>query len=64
MSCQGLGKLWKALVLAATLAGEIEAGQAIVFEVDGAKRQPISPYIYGTNQPDWQGHPRHFTLCR
>lgn len=27
-------------------------------------RKPISPYIYGTNQPDWQGKSRNLTLMR
>jgi hypothetical protein len=34
------------------------------FEIDGTRRWPISPYIYGTNQPDWQGRSKHLTLAR
>ncbi|MCB9638474.1 MAG: endoglucanase A [Myxococcales bacterium] len=28
------------------------------------ERKAISPYIYGTNQPDWQGKARNLTLMR
>jgi len=64
MSSQGFSRLGMALVLAAILPAQIEAGQAVVFEIDGAKKQPISPYIYGTNQPDWRSHSKHLTLTR
>lgn len=34
-------------------------------EVDGtAAGTPISPFIYGTNQPDWSGSARRLTLAR
>jgi Glycoside hydrolase family 44 len=37
----------------------------IQFEVDtSADVHPISPYIYGTNQPDWNGGARNLTLSR
>ncbi len=64
MSGQGFGGLWITLGLAAILAGQMEAGQPVVFEIDGAKKQPVSPYIYGTNQPDWRSHSQHLTLTR
>lgn len=38
--------------------------EPVVFEVDGSQQWPISPCIYGTNQPDWQGHSRNLTLTR
>ena len=31
---------------------------------ESRSRIPISPYIYGTNQPDWEGSARHLTLTR
>ena len=52
------------LALAAIFPRHVRAGQPVVFEIDGAKKQPISPYIYGTNQPDWQGHSKYLTLTR
>ena len=52
------------LMLAAIFPQQVQAGQPVVFEIDGAKKQPISPYIYGTNQPDWQGHSKYLTLVR
>ena len=52
------------LMLAAIFPRQMQAGQPVVFEIDGAKKQPISPYIYGTNQPDWQGHSKYLTLTR
>ena len=27
---------------------------SVTFEIDGSQQWPISPCIYGTNQPDWQ----------
>lgn len=36
----------------------------VFFEIDGTRRWPISPYLYGTNQPDWQGRGKHLTLAR
>ena len=33
------------------------------FEIDASRRRPISPYIYGTNQPNWQRGPL-WTLVR
>lgn len=39
------------------------AGTLVRFEIDGRQRRPISPYIYGTNQPDWRRGPL-FTLAR
>src|SRR4029077_18976646 len=31
---------------------------------DARRRTPISPYIYGTNQPDWAGAAHGLTLTR
>jgi hypothetical protein len=33
------------------------AGPPVRFEIDAGQRRPISPYIYGTNQPNWQRGP-------
>ncbi|MCY2990499.1 MAG: glycoside hydrolase family 44 protein [Planctomycetota bacterium] len=41
-----------------------ENGAPVAFEIDGALQWPISPCIYGTNQPDWQGRGRNLTLTR
>ena len=35
----------------------------VAFTVNGATAQPISPYIYGTNMPDWRKL-KNLTLCR
>ena len=38
---------------------------SVRFTIDsGAARHPISPYIYGTNQPDWAGRSRGLRLGR
>ena len=38
---------------------------SVDFTVDsGAARHPISPYIYGMNQPDWAGRSRGLHLAR
>jgi hypothetical protein len=38
---------------------------SVTFTIDsGAARHPISPYIYGTNQPDWAGRSRGLRLGR
>ena len=58
------GPLWIILVVSAAFPCQMAAGQTVVFEIDGAKKQPISPYIYGTNQPDWEGHSKYLTLTR
>jgi len=42
----------------------IAAAPAVVFEIDGAQKHPISPYIYGTNQANWQGNSKYLTLTR
>ena len=55
---------WIVLALAAMFPWHVLAAQPVVFEIDGAKKQPISPYIYGTNQPEWQGHSKYLTLTR
>jgi hypothetical protein len=39
------------------------AGPSVRFEIDASRRRPISPYIYGTNQPDWRRGPL-WTLAR
>ena len=41
-----------------------QPSKSVVFDVDGAKRFPISPYIYGTNMPDWEGRGKRLTLVR
>jgi hypothetical protein len=52
------------LVLLAVLPWQMGAGQPVIFEVDGAKKQPISPYIYGNNTAEWQGRGKYLTLTR
>jgi hypothetical protein len=40
-------------------------GADVRFSIDVAQRRaPISPYIYGDNQPDWQSASRDLTLTR
>ena len=58
------GPFWIFFLLSVPFPCQMAAGQTVVFEIDGAKKQPISPYIYGTNQPDWQGHSKYLTLTR
>ncbi len=58
------GPFWIFFLLSVPFPGQMAAGQTVVFEIDGAKKQPISPYIYGTNQPDWQGHGKYLALTR
>jgi hypothetical protein len=55
-----------ALMWHAAAARHGEARKADVrFTVDTTQqRSPISPYIYGDNQPDWQGASRDLTLTR
>jgi hypothetical protein len=50
-----------ALYWAATPAAPADVHFAIN---DSRLRTPISPYIYGDNQPDWQGASRYLTLTR
>ena len=52
------------ILLAAGLVHGADEAAPVVFEIDGAERWPISPCIYGTNQPDWQGPSRNLTLTR
>ena len=52
------------LTLAAIFPWETHAAEPVAFEIDGVKKRPILPYIYGTNQPDWQGHSKYLTLTR
>jgi hypothetical protein len=40
-----------------------EPAKPVTFTVNGATTQPISPFIYGTNMPDWAKH-KNLTLCR
>lgn len=40
-----------------------EPGGAVRFTISSQERYPISPYVYCTNQPDWQGHP-HIPMAR
>lgn len=56
LSCLGF-----VLVFAASLPSM--AGPTVRFEIDAARRRPISPYIYGMNHPRWQRVPL-FTLAR
>jgi hypothetical protein len=49
------------LIVAASVPSP--AGSLVRFEIDASRRRPISPYIYGTNQPDWRRGPL-FTLAR
>ncbi len=36
----------------------------LAFEVDGSKQTPISPFIYGTNGPDWKRDRALYTMAR
>jgi hypothetical protein len=38
--------------------------QTVQFSVNAAVHHPISPFIYGTNDPDWAGTAKHLTLTR
>lgn len=55
---------WIILTVVAIFPCRVGAGQTVLFEIDAAKKQPISPYIYGTNQPDWEGHSKYLTMTR
>jgi hypothetical protein len=60
--------VWSAvLVLTALLAPTsifaADPAKPVTFTVNGATTQPISPFIYGTNMPDWAKH-KNLTLCR
>ncbi|HUR39150.1 MAG TPA: glycoside hydrolase family 44 protein [Planctomycetota bacterium] len=48
-----------ALLLAAALQEN-----PLSFQVDGSQRRPISPYVYGTNSPDWEKAPWKPPLTR
>ena len=52
------------LILVVAAADRLVAGLPVRFEIDAAVCRPISPYIYGTNQPDWQRTGPLFTLTR
>lgn len=58
------------MLLALTIAALLHAAPrlqtpAIHFTINEARgRVPISPYIYGTNQPDWDGSAHNLTLTR
>jgi hypothetical protein len=41
----------------------LAAGQASL-HIDASKQKPISPFIYGTNAPDWAGSSKYLTLTR
>ncbi|HLK57460.1 MAG TPA: glycoside hydrolase family 44 protein [Chthonomonadaceae bacterium] len=49
----------------AWMLGAQAAPAEIHFQIDDSKnRVAISPYIYGTNQPDWKGTAKYLTLTR
>jgi len=52
-----------AILLLSAMATPSFAGLSVQLEIDASRRWPISPYIYGTNQPNWQQGPL-FTLAR
>ena len=56
-----LAACWLVAPLCASAA---ETPKTVFCEIDGAQTWPISPYIYGTNMPDWQGKTKHLTLTR
>jgi hypothetical protein len=64
MNWPSLKRVWILVAVPVIVAGQIGAGRPVVVEIDGAKRHAISPYIYGTNQPDWQGPSKYLTLTR
>ena len=41
-----------------------EDARVLLFEVDGAKQTPISPFIYGNNQAHWKAAGKLYTLGR
>ena len=45
------------LLLTFALGVPAIAGPPVRLEIDASRRRPISPYIYGTNQPNWQRGP-------
>jgi len=49
-----------AIVLVAALA----QGAPLDVEVDGSKKTPISPFVYGTNFPDWKRDKSLYTIAR
>ena len=55
--------LFLAVLLATASGVAAEPAKPVTFTVDGATTQPISPFIYGTNMPDWKTH-KNLTLCR
>jgi hypothetical protein len=52
------------LPVALLIAAAPPRSAPMVFEVDGAKKTPISPFIYGHNGPDWKSTGTMFTLAR
>src|SRR5579862_9817779 len=52
---------WAALLWPVTPAAPADVHFTIS---DSRRRTPISRYIYGDNQPDWQGASRDLTLTR
>ncbi len=52
-----------AVLMAAPVSGAGQEGP-LSFEVDGSKQSPISPYIYGSNGPNWKKDAALYTLAR
>lgn len=53
------------IVALALLLGAQDTPAEIQIQIDDSRsRVAISPYIYGTNQPDWKGTAKHLTLTR
>lgn len=53
-----------AVVLIVIATTHAASAQTVQFEIDGGNRRPISPFIYGTNQPNWQRDGALYTLAR
>ncbi len=51
-------------ILLSLAALRSEADWPVQFEIDASVRRPISPFIYGTNQPDFSRAEHIFTLTR
>src|SRR5439155_26621035 len=50
-------------LMAASGSGVAQEGP-LSFEVDGSKQAPISPFIYGTNGPNWKKDGALYTMAR
>jgi hypothetical protein len=59
-----LAEFFLAISLAWAVGAQPATAAPVRFDIDAGLRRPISPYIYGTNQPDWSRRGPSFTLVR